>query len=110
MTLLRQLFGYLCYFFIIQSRGLTQYLNDFIFKPSLHYSAYFSLFPNFKIAPNSFFFPYTMNVWSNLANMIKSSEWYLTFRKRMLNLIWPMCNETYGIHHVIGLKLLTIYD
>ena len=56
MTLLRQLFGYLCYFFIIQSRGLTQYLNDFIFKPSLHYSAYFSLFPNFKDSTKFVFF------------------------------------------------------
>ena len=29
------------------------------------------------------------------------------FRKRMLNLIRPNCNETYGIHNPTGLKLLT---
>ena len=29
------------------------------------------------------------------------------FRKRMLNLIRPKCNDTYGIHSRTGLKLLT---
>ena len=29
------------------------------------------------------------------------------FRKIMLNLIRPKCNETYGIHNPAGLKLLT---
>ena len=29
------------------------------------------------------------------------------FKKRMLNLIQPKCNEIYRIHNPIGLKLLT---
>ena len=48
-----------------------------------------------------------MNEWNNLENIIKSSESYLIFRKRMLNLIRPKCNETYGIHNPTRLKLLT---
>ena len=47
-----------------------------------------------------------MNEWNNLNNIIKSSESYLMFRKRMFNLIRPKCNETYGIHNPTGLKLL----
>ena len=48
-----------------------------------------------------------MNDWNNLGNIIKSSDKYLTFRKRFLALIRPKCNETCGIHHPTGLKLLT---
>ena len=48
-----------------------------------------------------------MNEWNNLNNIIKSSESYLMFRKRMLNAIRPKCNETYGIDNPTGLKLLT---
>ena len=48
-----------------------------------------------------------MNEWNNLDNIIKSSESYLMFRKRMLNLIRPKCNKTYGIHNPTGFKLLT---
>ena len=48
-----------------------------------------------------------MNDWNNLDNIIKSSEAYLMFGKRMLNQIRPKCNEAYGIHNSTGLKLLT---
>ena len=48
-----------------------------------------------------------MNEWNNLGNIIKSSESNLMIRKRMLNLIIPKCNETYGIHNSNGLDLLT---
>ena len=106
---LRQWFRRLCYFFKIQSSGLPQYLNDLIPKPSLRYTTCFSHLPNFKVrtepSRNSFF-PYTVNEWNNLDNIIKSSESYLMFRIRMLNLIRPKCNETYGIHNPNGLKLL----
>ena len=94
----------------MQSSGLPQYLNDFIPKPSLRYTTRFSPLPNFKVRTELFsnsFFPYTVNKWNNFDNIIKSSELYLTFRKRMLNLIRPKCNETYGIHNPTGLKLLT---
>ena len=104
---LRQWFRSLCYFFKIQSSGLSQYSNDFIPKLSLLYTARFSLFPNFKVRTERFgnsFFPYTMNEWNNLDNIIKSSESYLMFRKRMLNLIRPRCNETCRIHKPTGLK------
>ena len=47
-----------------------------------------------------------MNEWNNIDN-IKSSESYLMVRKRMLNLIRPKGNDTYGIHNTTGLKLLT---
>ena len=68
------------------------------------------VFLNFKVRTELFrnsFFPYTVNEWNNLGNIIKSSETYLMSRKRMLNLIRPKCNETYVIHHPNGLKLLT---
>ena len=86
---LRQWSRHLCYFFKIQSSGLPQYLKDLIPKPSLRYSTHFSPLPNFKIRTELFknsFFPYTVNEWNNLDNIIKSSESYLMFRKRML--IW----------------------
>ena len=95
---LRQWFRCLCYFFKIQSRGLPQYLNDLIPKPSLRYSTRFSPLPNFKVRTELFrssFFPYTVNGWNNLDNIIKSSESY------------SKCNDTYGIHNPTGLKLLT---
>ena len=107
---LRQWFKHLCYFFKIQSSGLPQYLDDLIPKPSLHYTIRFSLFPNFKVKTELFrnsFFPYTVNEWNNLDNIIRSSESYLMSRKRMLNLIRPKCNETHGIHNPTGLRLLT---
>ena len=107
---LRQWFRRLCYFFKIKSSGLPQYLNDLIPKPSLRYTTRFSPLPNFKVRTELFrnsFFPYTVNEWNNLDNIIKSSDSFLMFRKRMLNLIRPKCNETYGIHNPTGLKLLT---
>ena len=107
---LRQWFRRLCYFFKIQSSGLPQYLNDFIPKPSPRYSTRFSTLPKFKVRTELFrdkFFPYTVNKWNNLDNIIKSSESYFMFRKKMLNLITPKCNDTYGIHNPTGLKLLT---
>ena len=100
----------LCYFFKIQLSGLPQYLNDPILKPSLHYTTRFSLLPNFTVRNNILgipFFPYTENYWKKLDNIIKSSDSYLTLRKRLLNLIRRKCNETYGIHHRTRLKLLT---
>ena len=107
---LRQWFRRLCYFFKIQSGGLPQYLNDLIPKPSLRYSTRFSPLPNFKVRTELFrnsFFPYTVNEWNNLDNIIKSSESYSMFRKKMLNLIRPKCNDTYRIYNPMGLKLLT---
>ena len=65
--------------------------------------------PNFRVRNELFrnsFFPYTLNEWNNLDNIIKSSESYSMFRKKMLNLIRPKCNDTYGIHNPTGLKLL----
>ena len=107
---LRHWFRHLCYFFKIQSSGVPQHLNDLIPKPSLRYSTRFSPLPNFKVRTELFrnsFFPYTVNEWNNLDNIIKSSESYSMFRKKMLNLIRPKCNDTYGIHNPTGLKLLT---
>ena len=93
---LRQWLRRLCYFFKIQSSGLPQYLNDLIPKPSLRYSTRFSPLPNFKVRTELFrksFFPYTVNEWNNLDNIIKSSESYSMFRKKMLDLIRPKCND-----------------
>ena len=106
----RQWFRRLCYFFKIQSSGLPQYLNDLIPKPSLRHSTRFSPLPNFKVRTElirNSFFPYTVNEWNNLGNIIKSFESYSVFRKKMLNLIRPKCNDTYGIHSPTWLKLLT---
>ena len=107
---LRQWFRRLCCFFKIKSSGLPHYLNDLIPKPSLRYTTRFSPLPNFKVRTElfkNFFFPYTVNEWNNLDNIIKSSDSFLMFRKRMLNLIRPKCHETYEIHNPTGLKLLT---
>ena len=107
---LRQWFRRLCYFFKIQSSDLPQYSKDLIPKPSLCYTTRFPPLPNFKLRTKIFrnlFFPYTVNEWNNLGNIIKSFEPYLMFRKRMLNLIRPKCHDTYGIHDPTGLKLLT---
>ena len=107
---LRQWFRRLCYFFKIKPNDLPQYLIDLIPKPPLRYSTCFLPLPNFKVRTELFrnlFFPYTVNGWNNLDNMIKSSESYLTFRKIILNLIRPKCNETCGIHNPTGLKFLT---
>ena len=71
---------------------------------------HFSLLRDFKVRTEHFrnsFFPYTVNGWNNLDNIIKLSESYLTFRKRLLNWIKTKCHKTYGIHHPTGLKLLT---
>ena len=107
---LRQRFRRLCYFFKIKSSGLPQYLNDLIPKPSLRYTTRSSPLPNFKVRTKLFrnlLFLYTVTESNNLDNIIKSSDSFLMFRKRMSNLIRPKCNETYGIHHPTGLKLLT---
>ena len=106
----RRWFRLLCYFFKIQSNVLPQYLNDLIPKPSLYYTTCFSLLLNFKVRTKllrNSFFPYTVNEWNNLDNIIKSSESYLMFKKRILNLIRHKCNETNRIHNPTGLKLLT---
>ena len=79
--------------------------------PPLHYTTRFSLFQNFKVRTKIFrnsFFPCTVNEWNNLDNIIKLSKSYLTFRKRLLNLIRTKCNETYGIHHPTVLNLLIL--
>ena len=89
--------------------ALSQYLNDLILKPSLRYTTRFSPLSNFEVRTELFrnlFFPHTMNEWNNLDN-IKSSESYLMFRKRTLNLIRPKCNETYEMDNPSGLNLLT---
>ena len=89
---LRQWFRRLCYFFKIQSIGLSQYLNNLIPKPSLCYATRFSPLRNLKVRTELFrnsLFPYTANKWNNLDNIIKSSEPHLMFRKRMLNFIRP---------------------
>ena len=107
---LRQWIRRLCYFFKIKSSGLSQYLNDLVLKPSLRYTTCFSPLPNFKVRTKLFrnsFFPYTVNEWNNLDNIMKSFDSFLTFRKIMLNLRRPKCNKTYGIHNTTGLKLLT---
>ena len=107
---LRQQLRRLCYYFKIQLNRLPQYVNDLISKSSLRYTTRFSPLPNFKVRTELFrdlFFPYTVNQRNNLDNIIKSSESYLMFRKRMLNLIRPKCNETYGIYNPTVLKLLT---
>ena len=107
---LRQWLRRLCYFFKMQSSGFLQYSNDLIPKLSLRYSTRFSPLPNFKVRIKllkNLFFPYTLNEWNNLDNTIKSFESYLMLRKRMLNLIRPKCNDTYGIENPTGLKLLT---
>ena len=70
----------------------------------------FLLFQTLKLEPNFLgicFFPYTVNEWNNLDNIIKSSESYSMFRKKMLNLIRPKCYDTYGIHNPTGLKLFS---
>ena len=107
---LRQWFRRHYYFFKIHSSGLSQYLNDLIPKPSLRYTTRFSPLPNFKVRTEPFrnsFFPYTVNAWNNLDNIVKSYESYLMFMKIMLSLIRPKCNDTCGIHNPTGLKLLT---
>ena len=109
-TKIRQWFRRLCYFFKIKLSGLPQNLNDLIPKPSLSYTTRFSPLPSFKVRTEVFrnsFFPYTVNEWNNLDNIIKSSDSFLMFKKRMLNLMRPRCNKTYGIHNQTGLKLLT---
>ena len=97
-------------FLKIQSSSLPQYLNDLIPKPSLHYTTRFWPLSNFKVRIELFrisLFLYTVNEWNNLNNIIKSSESHLIFKKRMLKLIRPRCNETYGVHNPTGLKLQT---
>ena len=104
---LRQWFRRLCYFFKIKPNDLPQYLIDLIPKPPLRYSTCFLPLPNFKVRTELFrnlFFPCTVNKWNNLDNIIKPSESYLMFRKRILNLIRPKCNEKYGIPNPAGLK------
>ena len=107
---LRPWFRRLCYFVKIQQSGLPQYLNDLIPKPLLRYTTRFSSLPVFKVRAKLFsnsFFPYIVNEWNNLDNIIKSSESHLMFRKRMLNLIRLKSHETYRIDKPTGLKLLT---
>ena len=105
---LRQWFRCLCYFFKIQPSSLPQYLNTYLNR---HYviQHVFHLFQILKQELNflEFRFLYTVNEWNNLDDIIKSSESYLTFRKRMLKLIRPDCNDTYGVHNPTGLKLQT---
>ena len=76
-----------------------------------HYVIRFSFSSlNFKVRNELFknsFFPYTVNEWNNLDIIIKWYELYLIFRKRIINLIRPKCNEAYRIHNPNGLKLLT---
>ena len=105
---LRQWFRSICYFFIFFI--FSEYNFWEWFSPWLHHTTRFSLLPNCKIRTKLFrnsFFPYTVNEWNNFDNIRKWSEWYLTLRKTLLNLIRPKCNETYGIHHPTGLKLPT---
>ena len=106
---LRQQLSCFRYFFKIQSSGLPQNLEDVIPKPSLLYKTRFSPHPNFKVRAELFrnlFFPYTVNEWNNLGNITKSSESYLNFRKRMLNLVRPNCSDTYGIYNPTESKFL----
>ena len=102
---LRQCFKRLCYSFNVKSSGL----NDFIPERSLHYGTRFSLLLSFK-ARIEFFsnlcLPSTVNEKDNLDHMIELSELYLTFRKRLLNLIRPTSNETCRVHHPTELVLL----
>ena len=85
-------------------------MKDLIPKPSLRYTTRFSPHPNFKVTTEPFrnsIFPYTVNEWNNLDNITESSELYLTFRKRMLNLVRSKCNDAYGIYNPTESKLLT---
>ena len=93
----------------LKSNGLPQYLIDLIPKLSLRYTTRFLPLPNFEGRTELFrnsFSTYIVNEWNNLDNIIKSSESYLMFRKRMINLIRHKGNDTYGIHNPTGLKLL----
>ena len=92
---LRQQFRRLCCFFKIQS-WLYSKTNTLLYNPVLPSSI-------FQSQNRSLF---CLNKWNRLDNLIKSSESYLTFSKRLLNLIEQKSNETNEIHHPIGLKLI----
>ena len=85
---------------------MTSFLNrHYIIQHGFYFFQIFKLEP--KFLGIRFFFLYTLHKWNSLNNMIRSSKLCLTFRKRLLNLIRPKCNEIYGIHHPTGLSLLT---
>ena len=100
---LRQWLMRLCYFFKIQSSGLPQYLNDLIPKPSLRYTTRSLLFPNFEVRTELFrnsFFPYTVNEWNSLDDIIKPSELHLIFRKKKIKFDPSVMKHTELITHM----------
>ena len=52
------------------------------------------------------FLPYAIKEWIKLDSEIRNAETYASFRKMLLNFIWPMGNSTYKIYP-LGIKLLT---
>ena len=60
---------------------MTSFLNHyFVIQHVFHFFQVLKIEPNFS----GIFFPYTVNEWNNLDNIIKSSKSYLMSRKTML--------------------------
>ena len=96
------------YLYKIISTKLPLYLYELI--PPLERShRYPSCFQTFRCRTTFFqnsFLPFAITEWNKLDSDIKSIDSHPMFRKKLLAFIRLLGNDTYGIYHPLGIRLL----
>ena len=108
----RRCFRDLCAFYKIKTQDEPNYLyklipltnNTYDIHSKHSVGTYFCRTNAFKY----FFFPYTIREWNKLDLQLRNANCFKKLWNTLLKPGWPTPELTYGIHHTLGLKLLSI--
>ena len=107
----RRTFHRLLYFYKIKNNLLPGYLKNEIPEdiPHLHDTRHHrdcwitTRTNKYKYS----FFPHSVNAWSSLSNLVKSSPSVGIFKRRYMDFYQVTAKPTYGIHNPVGLRYLS---
>ena len=105
-----QWFRCLCTFYKLKTQRTSKYLYKLIpFKNNKYDTRSTHSVGTCFCRTNTFkysFFPYTIREWNKL-DLELNEKSFKKFRNTLPKLGWPTPGSIYGIHHLLGLKLLT---
>ena len=107
----RRWFRRLCTFYKIKTQRAPENLYKLIpLKNNIYDTSSTHSFGTYFCRTNAFkhsFFPYTIREWNKLDLQLRNEKSFKKFRNILLKLGRPAPDLIYGIHHPLGLKLLT---
>ena len=107
----RRWFRKLSFFYNIHNNSAPSYLHDIIPRLNSYYNTRNQpSVLNFTTRTELFsfsFFPYTIRTWNSLDPSIRNLTSLSLFKKALLKFIRPTPTPLYGIHHPVGMKLVT---